>query len=397
MIEQTQPDAAISLTTSPEEEQQLPLIEPEQEEPGEEYMVAGLGSALSGLFRGVKAPRPKRPPKILPPQKMSQSVRAEAESVLGTYQAEYQEAVKKHRQEVGDTGVKPKELQLAEAQSMTWSLADLKARKPGAAMNEAEIGSTIMLLEKNLDEILKLRDLAIEDFANGVPDSPAAHALMARIGVHRDIQPVRLGASATAGRALAMHNDPMSGMTAFVDQLDKVMGNVHEGMPMERFLALLKTLKTKDQLDQMIRGLERATKGDMFIEAWKNALLSGLGTHVVNMTDNIVRIAFSVPERAAAARLASGGVVPGEASAMVAGLIGATADVWAVILEASNHLARDITKGAVAGAAVGTAVSGDPITGGAIGGYVGSVVGMGRAGEKILTQGGKIEDRKSVV
>lgn len=70
------------------------------------------------------------------------------------------------------------------------------------------------------------------------------------------------------------------------------------------------------------------TWGDMLMEVWINGLLSGPITHSTNIISNAATIAWNIPERAVASMLNPKAVRPGEAAAMMGGVVESVGDAW---------------------------------------------------------------------
>lgn len=68
--------------------------------------------------------------------------------------------------------------------------------------------------------------------------------------------------------------------------------------------------------------------GDMFYEIWVNGLLSGPVTHSTNIISNAATLLWNIPERQVASLLKPGSVRPGEAAAMVGGVLESVGDAW---------------------------------------------------------------------
>lgn len=72
----------------------------------------------------------------------------------------------------------------------------------------------------------------------------------------------------------------------------------------------------------------KPTWGDMMYEIWVNGLLSGPITHSTNIISNAATLLWNIPERQVASLIKPGSVRPGEAAAMVGGVIESVGDAW---------------------------------------------------------------------
>lgn len=72
----------------------------------------------------------------------------------------------------------------------------------------------------------------------------------------------------------------------------------------------------------------KPTWGDMMYEVWVNGLLSGPITHSTNIISNAATLLWNIPERQVASLIKPGSVRPGEAAAMVGGVLESVGDAW---------------------------------------------------------------------
>lgn len=98
-------------------------------------------------------------------------------------------------------------------------------------------------------------------------------------------------------------------------------------MPREKFIQILASIKTPQEMARLAQIAANPSKWDMFLEYWINGLLSGPQTHVVNALSNTATIAWGIPERALAAML-SPSVRPSEVTAMIGGVKESIGDAW---------------------------------------------------------------------
>lgn len=98
-------------------------------------------------------------------------------------------------------------------------------------------------------------------------------------------------------------------------------------MPREKFVQILASIKSPQEMARLAQIAANPSKWDMFLEYWINGLLSGPQTHVVNALSNTATIAWGIPERAIAAML-SPSVRPSETTAMIGGVKDSIGDAW---------------------------------------------------------------------
>ena len=87
-------------------------------------------------------------------------------------------------------------------------------------------------------------------------------------------------------------------------------------------------LPSEEAMMAFAKAAIKPTWGDMFYEIWVNGLLSGPITHSTNIISNAATVAWNIPERAVASMLNPKAVRPGEAAAMLGGVVESMGDAW---------------------------------------------------------------------
>jgi hypothetical protein len=87
-------------------------------------------------------------------------------------------------------------------------------------------------------------------------------------------------------------------------------------------------LPSEEAMMNFAKAALKPTWGDMFYEIWVNGLLSGPMTHSTNIISNAATLLWNIPERQVASLLKPGSVRPGEAAAMVGGVLESVGDAW---------------------------------------------------------------------
>ena len=87
-------------------------------------------------------------------------------------------------------------------------------------------------------------------------------------------------------------------------------------------------LPNEDAMMKFAKEAVKPTWGDMMMEVWINGLLSGPITHSTNIISNAATLAWNIPERAVASMLNPKAVRPGEAAAMMGGVVESVGDAW---------------------------------------------------------------------
>lgn len=96
----------------------------------------------------------------------------------------------------------------------------------------------------------------------------------------------------------------------------------------EQLASMVASLKSRDQLMAFARAATKPSWSDMLYEVWINGLLSGPVTHSTNIISNAATLLWNIPERQLAGMLNPSAVRPGEAAAMVGGVVESIGDAW---------------------------------------------------------------------
>ena len=186
------------------------------------------------------------------------------------------------------------------AQDLGMSADDLLARRKGQAFNAEEAYAARAILAKSANELTNMARRIQR--AGDDPGSEMLATFRKALLRHAAIQEQVAGATAEAGRAL-------SAFRMAADSRD-IPGRVLEGLAN----AGGGSGRLKDAADRILelerdpanlnRFVEKATKprfADRAQEIWYNYLLSGLGTHAVNILSNTLTTLGQIPEHAIAA------------------------------------------------------------------------------------------------
>lgn len=218
------------------------------------------------------------------------------------------------------------------ADELGMSVPDLLQRRKGQPFNAEEAVAARRLWNASAEKLLELAKRASDPTASPV-DQFNFRRMMS---VHYAIQAEVIGARTETARALQSWSIPVGGgiekARAVQTMLDQ-MGGPSFSQAMARRLALLAEQKAAPEaVNGFVRKSWGAATMDVMQEAWINALLSSPKTHIVNMTSNVGVAIQQMLERGVAARLAelggSGGVAPGEATAMAYGLVTGIRDAF---------------------------------------------------------------------
>ena len=106
-------------------------------------------------------------------------------------------------------------------------------------------------------------------------------------------------------------------------------GAAQPGMVSPAQLAqMVMDLPNEEAMMKFAKEAVKPTWGDMMMEVWINGLLSGPITHSTNIISNAATLAWNIPERAVASMLNPKAVRPGEAAAMLGGVVESMGDAW---------------------------------------------------------------------
>ncbi len=242
-------------------------------------------------------------------------------------------------EESGFIKVRPRESQFAEAEVVRQQMTpeSIQQIMPTIRMNDSE---SIAMAQVMNEVGLKVRDLALVAKQGGYRDEDVQEMLK-ELYVMGRMDPKRLGALAEAGRTLGALNDPVSGMNAFLNQFTEIFKNANTTVTPQRVIDAVSSFKTPEELAVFARQLSKPGFKDYFFEVWINGLLSGPKTLIVNGLGNTAFLLYNVGERGLAAGIrSSGGVAPGESTAMLAGIVESHKDAlrafWQIVRGAED-------------------------------------------------------------
>lgn len=251
------------------------------------------------------------------------------------------------------------------ARELEMPVEEFLGRRVGAALNAEQTLSLVSLLGGSAK---RLRGLA-DQVAAGNLD--ARQAMLDQLSLHAAIQEQAFGARAESGRALRVWGMQADGTIAHSAKLaqaaQELTGIGGSALDAERLAHMIITLDSPAKVAKMTREATKPGWADMASEYWINALLSGPQTHAANFLSNTLTTLWAVPERALAAQLSprGQGVVSGEATAMLSGLVGGTWDAVRIAGKAlrdgvpvrEGSKVESFTRKAISGANMG--LSGD--------------------------------------
>lgn len=259
------------------------------------------------------------------------------------------------------------------ANGVDW-VDSMGSRRVGQAMNAEEIVAYRLALNSSatkLDELSSaLLDTTIKRSAN--EDLALQFALRRAAATHSAIQNEFFGARAEAGRALNAFKIPADAPATYLRQIDSLLADAGGQGTAKDLARYIRQAKANGDvaLNQMVRGGWMARSRDIIKLVYTNSLLSGLGTPIINAVGTPIAMLYHVAARAVSPRLAGAfGGTPdtqiGEASALVAGYIQATRDVFKLNpMEAARRIGADNalelrSKGLFRGMAPGIDDAGD--------------------------------------
>jgi hypothetical protein len=231
-------------------------------------------------------------------------------------------------------GVRPHAVAHAEADALIKaggvSTDTLKALAPGTAMDDTHAAAAVTVMTESG---LRLRALAKQYLVSRDPTD--LHAALQQLWVHAEADPARLGILAESGRTQSVLNDPMSGLNAFLSQIESILFDAKRGVTPEGLMKTLAEMKDPGQLAVAARALRKPGWAGAFKEYIVNGMLWGPVSWIANGLGSAVTLGMAPAERAAAevaGRVvgATRGVVAGETHALVSGMVENTFDAWRV-------------------------------------------------------------------
>jgi hypothetical protein len=210
-----------------------------------------------------------------------------------------------------------------EAKANPMTVPELLRYPDNAPMTDLDITRARLLHGAVGQFVLDQAKKVAEGDKEAVSVRDAALALAARIQEKKESVTAAIARGLGSHRIMAEVGDyEAAGLSKFAENLARLKKKgVNDATINEAILGL----ETPEQLAVFARSLQRATKPQMFLEAWINGLLSGPQTHAANMTGNLAVAAVLIEERQMASFLPSWGKEPGvamgEAGAMLQGSV----------------------------------------------------------------------------
>ena len=210
---------------------------------------------------------------------------------------------------------------------------DVRKLYPGTPMTAEQASALVYTIKPLADNALD----AAKRFSTSKAPADLHEALL-KFKALIEVDPKRFGVMAESGRTLSQMNEPISGVNQYLDQFSAFFSDVaQDGITPEVLVAMMSELKTPEQLAVMARHIATPGSikawGEALMEGWIMGLLTGVRTHVVNFTSNMLTAIMGPVERGLSAQLAFGEgkhVVSGEATQMVYGMIGGFGDALSV-------------------------------------------------------------------
>lgn len=195
-------------------------------------------------------------------------------------------------------GVQTNKLTAKLADDLNMHPADLLRRRQGMAFNAEEAFAARQILASSAE---RLHEMAV---AMKSPNAGKLEmvAFRKQLTLHKAVQEQVSGMTAEAGRALQSFNMGSASTKQKLRQIDDiitVMGD--DGKLTEQMADALITLDDPRAITEFVKKSFKATKTDVIMEAWINALLSGPQTQAVNATSNALVALWQIPERMLAA------------------------------------------------------------------------------------------------
>lgn len=209
-------------------------------------------------------------------------------------------------------------------------------RESGGVLNPETILAARQVLNASADRLLTMAKKIRE---GGATDLDRI-AFRRQFEFHADYQRQFMGARAETGRALNAFAIPAGTNAEQVTRLKNIVESLH-GTDTDALAGMLGKIDSVEGIGKLTRDYTRSRVMGVVQELFVNSILSGVKTHIINTTGNILFQGMNVAERALAARIGkfmSGDehVAVGEASALVYGMI----DGWRDALRLAGRALR---------------------------------------------------------
>lgn len=209
-------------------------------------------------------------------------------------------------------------------------------RESGGVLNPETILAARQVLNASADRLLGLAEKVRAGQATDIDRI----AFRRQFEFHGEYQRQFMGARAEAGRSLNAFAIPTGTSAEQVTRLKGIVETLH-GADTDALAGMLGKIDNLQGVGRLTRDYTRSRIMGTVQELFVNSILSGVKTHIINTSGNILFQGMNVAERALAARLGkflSGDehVQVGEASAMVYGMI----DSWRDALRLAGTAAR---------------------------------------------------------
>jgi hypothetical protein len=210
-----------------------------------------------------------------------------------------------------------------EAKANPMTVPELLRHPDNKPMTDVDITRTRLLHGAVGQFVLDQAKKVSEGDAEAIGTRDAALALAARIQEKKESTTAAIARGLGSHRIMTEVGDyQAAGLSKFAENLARLK---KKGVDDATINEAILGLETPEQLAVFARSLQRATKPQMFLEAWINGLLSGPQTHAANMTGNLAVAAVLIEERQMASFLPAWGKEPGvalgEAGAMLQGSV----------------------------------------------------------------------------
>ncbi|MCL5884450.1 MAG: hypothetical protein M1377_03750, partial [Deltaproteobacteria bacterium] len=211
----------------------------------------------------------------------------------------------------------------AEAKANPMTVPELLRHPDNVPMTDVDITRARLLHGAVGQFVLDQAKKVAEGDTEAIGTRDAALALAARIQEKKESTTAAIARGLGSHRIMTEVGDyQAAGLSKFAENLARLK---KKGVDDATINQAILGMESPEQLAVFARSLQRATKPQMFLEAWINGLLSGPQTHAANMTGNLAVAAVLIEERQMASFLPAWGREPGvamgEAGAMLHGSV----------------------------------------------------------------------------
>lgn len=211
-------------------------------------------------------------------------------------------------------------------------------RSTGQPMNAETIIATRQFINRSGERIVALAKM-VQDPAQA--SDKVKLQFRRQIELHKEVMDSFMGARAETGRTLRAFGIPVGDDVEQLKYMNDVIDTVH-GRDINKLADAFANMENMEGVNKMVKQWTKSKVLGVIEEVFINSILSGIKTHVVNITGNILFPAKGMVETAVAARMGKflpgeDHVMVGEAQAEIYGYLSSVGDGWRMAAKAFRY------------------------------------------------------------